>query len=76
MITATSLGDVMHEARYVEEFGFFDAFEYFIRKGVVILVLIKGKSPEIANDEKRVFVDGVDMKKVILHPSHHPSKGR
>jgi hypothetical protein len=74
MIAAPALGDVMKQASEVNDLRFLERLHDTAAMWILIIEPGKCEASQIADHEKRVLVDRVSMKQVVLHTSDNAAE--
>ncbi len=76
MVAATALGDVVEQRGDDENFGTREVGDEARTQRVFVRVLRLHEPPQVAYHHQDVLVDGVDVKKVVLHLSDDATENR
>ena len=76
MVATATFRDVVEKRRKVEEPGALEACHQLAAERVLMCMLGFGEPTQIAHHHQDVLIDGVDMKQIVLHPSHDSAKDR
>ncbi len=76
VVAAPALADVVIEARDVQKLRLRYLFDTVVGDGEALFAGAIAKPSHVADHHHGVGVDGVDMKKVVLHLAHHATEFR
>ena len=76
VITAASLGNVMKQAAQIRNLGLCEALHDAAAMWVFMIESSESETSQVADDKKRMFVDRVGMKQVVLHASDDAAERR
>ena len=76
MIAAATLGDIVEESRDVEHLPPVEVGDQARAQRIFMCVLGFGEAAKVANHHQDVFVDGVDMKQIVLHLANDTAEHR
>ena len=75
VVPAAALGDIVEDAGVEQQLWLAHALRQLVGEFELLVGFRFEKAFQIANQEQRVLIDGVDMEQIVLHPSADTRKG-